>query len=159
MIEQLCINDVLLESAKEIFETMIFMDLESVPEAPEHNSNDVPLLSCITFKGSLEGCMAICCSTECTNTIARNMLGMEQDEDLTEEDAYDAIGEVSNMIMGCLKRHLAESVGDLEISVPSVVNASELKNNMGGDVLKAAVHISIEGEHWAELSMLYRESK
>jgi CheY-specific phosphatase CheX len=149
----------LLESAKEIFETMIYMDIEEVSQAPVHDNSDTPLLSSITFKGALEGCMAICCSAECTNSIAMNMLGMDSTDELSNEDAYDAIGEVSNMIIGCLKRQLAETVGDLEISVPSVVNASELKNNFGVEVIQTSVYFSIDSEHIAELSILYREIK
>jgi CheY-specific phosphatase CheX len=159
MIDQLCISDMLLESAKEIFETMIYMDIEEVSQAPVHSDSDTPLLSSITFKGALEGCMALCCSEECTNSIALNMLGMDSTDELTKEDAYDAIGEVSNMVIGCLKRRLAETIGDLEISVPSVVNASKLNNNFGVEVTRTSVYFSIDSEHTAELSILYRESK
>jgi hypothetical protein len=55
MIEQLCLDELLLESAEEIFETMIFMNLEKA-EDQDSKVDDLTALGSITFKGTLEGC-------------------------------------------------------------------------------------------------------
>ena len=53
MAEQvLCFNELLLDSAKEIFETMIFMDLLESQD-PNHTIQGDAVLSSITFKGNL----------------------------------------------------------------------------------------------------------
>ena len=77
MIEQVCLDKALLDSAREIFETMVFMDLTETTESGQ-NMDGRALSGSITFKGSLEGCLAICCSTPCAETIAANMLGIQR---------------------------------------------------------------------------------
>ena len=156
MIDLLSLNEVLLESAKEIFETMVFMDLTETTEE-DHDIEGCALLGTITFKGALEGCLAFCCSTPCAQAIAINMLGLDTTEEIAEEDICDAIGEIANMVMGSVKRRLAESAGNLEVSIPSVVSGRELRNNLGEGAQKASVRINIEDEYVAELSLLYQE--
>ena len=158
MIEQVCLSKVLMESAKEVFETMVFMDLTETTE-PDQDMGEWALLGSITFKGSLEGCLAICCSTPCAQAIAINMLGMDTTEQLTEEDTCDAIGEIANMIMGSVKSRLLEKVGNLEVSIPSVVSGRQLKNNLGDRSEEISIKVNVEDEYVAGLSLLYRESE
>jgi len=158
MIENICLNEVLLESAKEIFETMIFMDLTEITE-PDKGIEGESLLGSITFKGDLEGCLTISCSISCAQSVARNMLGLDTDDELTDEDTCDAIGEVSNMLMGSVKKRIADDFGDIQVSIPSVISGRELKNNLGDAAKKISTTINIEDEYVVELSLLYRETQ
>ena len=157
MIEDICLSDILLESAKEIFETMIFMDLAEVTE-PDQDIDGDALLGSITFRGNLEGCLSICCGTACAQSIARNMLGLDADDELTEEDTCDAIGEVANMVMGSVKKRIADSFGDIQVSIPTVISGKKLKNNLGDETTKISIMVNIEDEYVAELSLLYRKN-
>ncbi len=157
MIELVSLNETLLESAKEIFETMVFMDLAEATE-PDQNIEDWALLGTITFKGTIKGCLAFCCSVPCAQAIAINMLGIDTTEEIAEEDTCDAIGEIANMLMGSVKKRLTENVGNLEVSIPSVISGRELKNNLGDGAQKTSVKINIEDEYVAELSLLYKEN-
>ena len=159
MIEQVCVNKVLIESAKEVFETMVFMDLTEATEPDQSNVEGWALLGTITFKGSLEGSLAICCNIPCAQAIAMNMLGIDTNEELTEDDTCDAIGEIANMVMGGVKSRLLENVGNPEISIPSVISGHELRNNLGKGTEKISIKVNIEDEYVAELQMLYRESE
>jgi chemotaxis protein CheX len=157
MIEQLSIKEIVLESAKEVFETMIFMDITETTE-PDSDIEGWAILGLITFRGAMEGCLAICCSTPCAQTISMNMLGIDSAEQVSEADTCDAIGEVANMIVGRVKKHLAKTVGNIEISIPSVVNGREIKNNLGNDAELVTAKVNIEDKYVAKLSMLYRKS-
>jgi len=157
MIAQVHLNDVLLQAAKEVFETMIFMEIEKCTQ-PEQQIQDDALLGSITFSGNLEGCLAICCGQVCGKTIAANMLGMDGSEELSREDIKDAIGEVANMVMGSVKARLPEDVGQINVSIPTVVTGRELQNSLGASTSKAAIKVNIEDEYIAELSLLYRNS-
>ena len=155
MVEQICFNTVLLDSAKEIFSTMVFMDLVEITE-PDVKI-DRALLGSITFKGGLEGCLGICCDVQCARAIAVNMLGMDSDSELTEEGTCDAIGEIANMVMGGVKSRILKDVGNLEVSIPSVVSGNNL-NNLEHKSKRVEIKISIDDKYAAELSLLYRES-
>ncbi|MCE5341949.1 MAG: chemotaxis protein CheX [Planctomycetaceae bacterium] len=156
MIEQICLNDLLLDSAKEIFGTMIFMDLVEVKELDPKDAN-WDLLGSITFKGGIEGCLAICCTKPCAQAVAVNMLALDSPDELTEDGTYDAIGEIANMVMGCLKARILKLVGTLEVSIPSVVSGHELRNTLGDHSTRVSVKVCIDDKYNCEFLLTYRE--
>lgn len=156
MMTSVSLKDSLLDSAAEVFETMAFMALEELTdETPKREP--ATLLGTITFKGPLEGCLGIGCGFNCARAIAANMLGMDPDEDMSEADVDDAVGEVANMVMGALKSRIQEEVGNVEVSIPSVVEGFELRNSLGERASGIAVNASLEDEYCIRLSLLYRE--
>ena len=140
MIEQISIKEVLLESAKEVFETMAFMDIEPSSESDQKIS-EWAILGSITFKGVFDGYLAICCDTSCAQAITGNMLGLDTTENLSEEETYDAIGEVVNMIMGGIKKRLDDKLGNAKVSIPTVVNGRELHHSLGLGETKFSIEI------------------
>ena len=156
MIDEICLNETLLAGAKEIFETMIFVNFEESSEQDDIIEGD-SLLGSITFKGGIEGCFAICCSAPCAKTIALNMLAMDPSEELGEAEISDAIGEVTNMIMGGIKSRILEAVGNVEVSIPVVTSGQGLENSLGEGAIKASVKVKLDNKYIAEMSMLYRE--
>ncbi len=158
MVTTTCLRESVLDGAKDVFETMIFMALEEVAgQATE--MGDETLLSTITFKGSLEGCLGICCDVTCARTITANMLGTDPEDDISEDDINDAVGEVANMVMGAVKSRIQDTVGNVEISIPSVIQGIKLRTGLGERANELVVSASLEEEHDIRLSLLYRESK
>ena len=158
MITELSINDVLLESAQEVFETMICMELaEALEPASDNSKND--FLGLITFKGDINGCLGISCGCRCAKVVTRNMLGMEPDEHVSDEDVADAVGEITNMIMGAVKVRMEQQVGEINVSIPSVIRGREMTSTFGDSAQKTSVPVSIEDEHQAELSFIYTHEK
>lgn len=158
MVTTTSLRDSVLDGAKEVFETMIFMALEEAADQTIEMMEDVTLLGTITFKGSLEGCLGICCGINCARTIAANMLGMDPDEEISEDDINDAVGEVANMVMGAVKARIQDEVGNVEVSIPSVVQGMELRNSLGERSSRLVISASLEEEHTIRLSLLYREN-
>jgi chemotaxis protein CheX len=156
MITTVSLKDVLLDSTKEVFETMVFMAVE---ESLQDGAGlgERALLGTITFKGHLEGCLSICCGQACARTIAASMLGMGSGEELSESDISDAIGEIANMVLGAVKSRIQNEVGGIEVSIPSVVEGRELRNSLGEGANQVRIRVSIEEEHIADLSLLYRD--
>jgi chemotaxis protein CheX len=158
MVTTVSLRDALLGGAQEVFETMVFMALEEVNEGTPC-LEDMTLLGSITFKGSLEGCLTIRCNSDCARTIAANMLGTDPSGDLAENDIHDAVGEVANMLMGAVKSRIQDEVGNMEVSIPSVVQGREMKHSLGDQANEIVIDVSIEEEYNARFSLLYRESE
>lgn len=156
MIDEICLNDALLEGAQEVFNTMISGNIESCES--DQAIEGASLLGSITFKGGMEGCLAICCSVPCAKTIALNMLAMDPSEELSEEEICDSLGEVTNMIMGSVQARLQNAASNISVSIPMVVRGRGLQNSLGEGAIRALVKVKFENEYIAELSMLYRES-
>ena len=154
MITEICFEDVLLESAQDVFETMIFMSVEKCPDCVTVEGDS--LLGSITFTGSIEGCMAICCDLDCAKTIACNMLAMEGDDSISGNEIRDAIGEIANMLLGSIKANLIKkNVGNLDVSIPCVVSGKELTSSLGEGAVEITMPIYID-ESVAELTLQYR---
>lgn len=156
MITAVSLRDALLDSAREVFETMVFMAVEEASDETGDLGNTC-LLGSITFKGNWEGCLAVCCDTACAQTIAANMLGMLSPEELRPDDISDAIGEIANMVMGAVKSRIQNESGNVEVSIPCVVQGRELKNSLGERAQQVQVRVDIDAQFIAEFSLLYRE--
>ncbi len=156
MVATSSLKGVLLDSAKEVFETMVFMNLEEVDgQRPEPAG--VTLLGTITFAGNLEGCLGVCCDTEGARAIAAAMLCMESPDDLAEEDLVDAMGEIANMVMGAIKTRIQDDYTSLLISIPAVVQGRELRSRANDGMVQIVTSTRIGEEHFVEFSLVYRE--
>jgi len=158
MIDQLTLNDVVVDAAKEVFETMIFMDIETSGEScPVFDGQSI--FASITFKGSLEGRLTIHVGQESAKLIAQNMLGMDDGEEMGVEEICDAIGEVSNMVLGSIKTRIQDTYTDIQVSVPSVIIGREIKNTFGDQVQRTTVCVHLNGDNTAEFMLIYREGQ
>ena len=157
MVNEICISSALLDGAKEVFETMIFMDLEENPDQESFVKGDI-VMGSITFKGeAIEGCLTICCSVDCAKAVGVNMLGLDPEAEISDGEINDAIGEVTNMVMGSVKSRLMECVGDMHVSIPMVVIGREMETRLGeGTTGRTNVKVSIDGEYPAEFAFLYK---
>lgn len=158
MIDQMNLTDIVIDSAREVFETMIFMEVDTKPDTcPIFNGQGV--FASITFKGSLQGRLTIHVSEECAELVARNMLGMDPDDDLNIEETCDAVGEVANMVLGSVKTRIQDHYSDIEVSVPSVILGREIKNTFGDSAERTVACVYLDDEHAAEFMLIYREQK
>jgi len=154
MVTTVSLESVMLDSAKEVFASMIFIPLDRAAEAaPE--SQEMEFLATITFTGDLEGCFGICCEGPCAQAVARGMLCLEPDAALGDSEVTDAIGEVANMVMGGIKTRVQNESAKIEISIPSVIYGRQIKNRLGERMSRVAIPVTI-GEHRAELSLVHR---
>jgi CheY-specific phosphatase CheX len=153
MNNQMCLETALFEAAKEVFETAAFMEIAECKSDSPAIEGDC-LLGSITFKGALEGCMTIRCSSTCAGTIARAMLGMDPSEELSGPEVADTIGEVTNMVLGTFKARVRDSMGDLEVSIPSVVMGQRLEGSLGENTSRASLKIVTCDGHPVEIGLL-----
>ena len=158
MIDEVCLTDTVLAAAQEVFNTMIFMDTKESSDsaAQKNNIEGDTILGLITFKGDLQGCLGIYCNLSSAKAIALSMLAMEPTEELDKREVCDALGEVANMVMGSIKTRLAETVSELDLSIPTVISGQRLDNDLGDGTNKASVTLDIGEAHCAEFSLQYR---
>ncbi len=155
MVTTLSLKDVLLDSAREVFETMVFMTLEEV-DGQRPDPAGVTLLGTITFAGNIEGCLGVCCDMNGAKTIAAGMLCMESPDELADEDLTDAMGEIANMVMGAVKTRVQDEV-DIMISIPAVVQGRELRSRANDGMVQIVTATRVSEEHFVEFSLVFRE--
>jgi len=155
MVTTVSLEETMLEAAREVFGSMVFMPLERSAESVP-DTGDTAFLATITFIGDLEGCFGICCNHATTQTIAANMLCMPPDEPLGETEITDAIGEIANMIMGGIKTRIQHEIAKVDISVPCVIRGRQLHNRLGEGMTRVGLQATLGPEHRADFSLLYR---
>ena len=156
MVAQSVTSSLLLEASQEIFETMVFMNIQPAEQASVQIGND-SLLGTISFMGDIEGCFDFRCEIDCAQAVAVGMLGMDSVDELTKDDAIDAIGEIVNMIMGSIKAG-DEAFAKVQVSIPTVVVGKEIAHCLGEHPTRAmSAYAMIADRYPVELSLLWRD--
>lgn len=94
------IEEMLMTAIFEVFEKMFYIFTE-----PQRLRGDYQMKSAISFKGPVSGTMYILLSKGIGQTMAQNMLGLDEDE-ITEPVMADCVKESMNMICGNFIRKL-----------------------------------------------------
>ncbi|MFC1763084.1 chemotaxis protein CheX [Planctomycetota bacterium] len=157
MIAQALSTDILVTAAKEIFETMVFMNVGLVTHDKGRTTDDV-VLSTITFSGDVEGCLGVCCDQASATAIALNMLGMSPNDPLDTADIDDAMGEIANMVMGSIKSLTSDIFGEIQLSIPTVIKGAHIEYQLGEASQEMHVNVTLAIDYRADLSFLWRSA-
>ncbi len=111
-------RELVSEAFRLVFEKLAFMFGE--PAAKEELPQ--PASGCVqtemSFRGAMNGTLALAVPAEMCTEIAANVLGMEPDDDLVAVQATDALKEVLNVTCGRVLTALAGDRPVFDMSVP-----------------------------------------
>ncbi len=116
----------LWESAEEAFSTMV-----NLPISRQDHSQTANLVGSITFTGPVKGVIYVECQPGTGETVARSMLMMEESDPLEISAVRDAVGEVTNLIAGGFKARIMNTLGIIDISVPTVISGKAILPSPG----------------------------
>lgn len=141
-------NDGTLESwrpmlelaAREVFEIMLGCKLD-VP--PEEMSVPYQFTAMVGLAGELCGLLTLRCGSQSAALMASKMLGLEVKEE--DQQMWDAIGEIANMIAGNFKNKLAGMADGCMLSVPTVITGSDYSCRSMADTAPLEVSFLFEG--------------
>lgn len=133
MIETVTLEEALWQSAKESFETMIMLPIERSEEINQEIETSKSIIASIAYQGPIKGAVTIKCDCQSADKVARSMLMMTEEDELAAEDIHDAIGEATNLVIGGLKSRIAKSIGQLEVSIPVVMEGKEVVPAIGSN--------------------------
>ena len=118
--------EALCRATEQVFTTMLNLGIEvSQPvfeyDFPEHFDG---VLSFVGMAGMWQGTGSLSCSAVCARRIASCFLMM--DFPSVDEQVLDAIGELTNIIIGNVKGTIERSVGPMALSTPTVIVGRDL---------------------------------
>lgn len=117
-----------IDATKEVFSTMVMMDLEArFPLEEAVNHFQCSISGMVGLAGTYTGILAIHCPQSFAVRITSNMLGMEVEE--VGEDVNDALGEIANMLGGYVKMVLSKGGMDINLSIPTIISGAEYTIN------------------------------
>lgn len=146
------IQDKMIDATKEIFSTMIMMEI-TLEEMEETHG---PLINTITamigLAGTHRGVLAVHFPYAVAMAITSNFLMMDVTE--MNEDVHDAMGEIANMLGGNVKTILSEKGRDIDLSMPSTISGSEYSFQSDKDVDKVIIKFGTEkGSFMVEMDL------
>lgn len=118
------LENFLSESVSEAFQTMLSLEMQTDKGVLEDGKFE--LICSIGFKGTLEGTISLALTQTSGANIVAKMLSMEPEE-LALGDISDGIQEMVNIIAGGVKTRLTGTEHSFDISIPSVVQGSNVQ--------------------------------
>ena len=126
-IHSLALKPLITKVVRNIFDTMLSMDVEAVEHQPPTDVNGVQIVGSVGFGGTVLGSLNLHVGQEFAGLMAAAMLGTEIDQIEDVEAVYDVIGEVCNMICGELKSRLCDAGLPCELSIPSITSGKNFQ--------------------------------
>ena len=119
-------------SAVQVFSTMLASEIEAGELAIENSGPGrvEGVVSFLGIAGHWAGTGSLSCSASTACRICSRMLMTEVAT--LDEDVLDAVAELTNMIIGNVKSELERYVGDLGLSLPTVVFGKNFRTKTGG---------------------------
>lgn len=108
-------------ATEDVFNTMLAVPVEAAEAyvertPPEHFDG---VISFIGMAGAWAGTGSLCCSSRFACTLSSSFLMTELPE--VDEQVLDAMGELTNMIIGNVKNEVEEHLGPMGLSIPTVI--------------------------------------
>ncbi len=138
------LSEVLYNSTLEAFETQILLPINRCEDI-EIDHSERMLIASISYTGPIEGAVFVISSLDCAKLISRTMLMAESEDELSDEDIEDAMGEAANLVAGGFKARTADDIGSITISVPTVMTGSDIWPSTKGHTNEADVYLMTEG--------------
>ena len=127
-------------AAREVFEIMLGSKLEPQSD-PVTSSPEITAM--VGLAGQLCGLLTLRCSSQSAAAMASKMLGIEVKE--ADQQMWDAVGEIANMIAGNFKNKLTGLADRCMLSVPTVISGSDYNYRSMADTGPLEVILLFEG--------------
>ena len=118
----------------DVFETMLSMKAQPMPEAPPPEFPERTTGS-VGFGGdTVSGAVYLHLSSKLANQITGAMLGLPPEEPLPDNDVNDVVGECTNMLAGGLKSVLCDKGVECAVSTPAIIRGTSFNIESMPDV-------------------------
>ena len=129
-INEIDLKRFITNSVNEVFDTMLSMSVEF--NDADCVTDGERIVGSVSFAGKVMGVISINIGNTFAREMTAAMLGMEIDEIESDEEVFDVIGEVSNMIGGDLKSRFCDAGFDCQLSIPTTTSGSNFKIDLQG---------------------------
>jgi chemotaxis protein CheX len=148
MLDNETLTEFVHNSTAEVFSTMLGMNIELGTPRVEQSAPTISdgVMALIGLAGSWTGSGTITCTSTFACRICAQMLMMEAPS--VNEDVLDAVGELTNMIIGNVKTLVEERIGPLGLSIPTVIFGRNFTSRSIGRADWIALPFVCDGEHF-----------
>jgi chemotaxis protein CheX len=120
------VHDLLKGNVGEVFRTMLSLEVELAEPVSLQEFGETLVAAYVGFTGEANGVVYLHATASFARKMAGCMLGMAEEE-LDDEMVNDAVGELSNMIVGSVKSCLCDSGTPCVLTIPSIMRGNNFK--------------------------------
>ena len=122
MIDQL--DELVTQAVARAFDTMLNVQVLQDPNPSENGNGEPHVAGSVGFIGRLTGVVYIYTGANFARRITSQLLGIPESDIDSEEMVNDAIGELTNMVVGQIKSQLSDRGMPCVLTIPSIVRGS-----------------------------------
>ncbi|HET8546790.1 MAG TPA: chemotaxis protein CheX [Bryobacteraceae bacterium] len=140
--------DAICTATQEVFITMLSDQVVPGEAYSERNAstNSEGVVALIGMTGAWIGTGILMCPATLACKLSALLLMGEHPGTAVTEEVLDSVAEITNMIIGNVKNLLEEHIGELNLSIPTVVYGRNLKTRSVNDGEWVIVPFECEGE-------------
>lgn len=135
-----------INSVIDVFYTMLSMEVENIPEVPPGFRESKRTVGTVSFAGDVDGLFNIQVNEDFAQIMTAAMLGIEVEEIESEEEVFDVLRELSNIIGGNLKSAFVDVGLSCALSTPSITNGRDFRVE-ALNIIKTQRFLFSLGEH------------
>ncbi|MGD9006938.1 MAG: chemotaxis protein CheX [Desulfobacteraceae bacterium] len=140
------IPNTVINSVIDVFYTMLSMEVENIPEVPPDFQELKRMVGTVNFAGDVDGLFNIQVNQDFAEIMTAAMLGMEVEQIEDEEEVFDVLREMSNIIGGNLKSAFVDAGLSCALSTPSITNGRDFRVE-ALNIIKTQRFLFSLGEH------------
>jgi flagellar motor switch protein FliN len=127
MINSVDIRTAIINSVIDVFFTMLSMEIEHIGEVPASFEEGKRTVGSVSFAGDVDGIFNIQVNDDFGRLMTAAMLGMTPEEVEGDDQVFDVLREMSNIIGGNLKSNFVDAGLSCVLSTPSITNGLDFK--------------------------------
>ena len=137
------INKVISNVVTGTIEKLVFMFAS--PYTPENSSEENPEIGVsVPFNGPFSGTLGMKVAGEVLSEIAVNMLGVDNEDEISPEDQNDALKETINVLCGNILPVIGGKQAVFNIGAPELIPEGEDMKVKSGEKLVSDVKLSLD---------------
>ncbi len=152
------IEELTQRAVQRVFQSMISMEMSPAAPAPLPQVPVTQIIASVGFIGEATGVVYLYVDVGFATMIACRMLGITEADVDGEEMVNDAMGELSNMVVGYVKSHLQDGGLSCTLTIPSIVRGQQLSVEGAGNITKRVIGFR-GGDRHMLAEILLKESK
>ncbi len=152
------VAQLLQTSMENVFSTMLQTKVQYVAEGEAPTEESRLVIGSIGITGDFSAIVYIKFGEKSAIDITSRMLGMRPQEIDSPEMVNDAIGELTNMIVGFVKTSLCDQGNPCVMTIPTVFHGAELAIATGTSCMRKVFHSTYEG-HFVSVQIISRPAR
>ena len=120
------------QAVQDVFSTMLRCQLQPACAAGWRMNGQPHVAGCVGFFGTLNGVVYLYASESFARRLASRLLNLTEAEISSDEIVHDAMGEITNMIVGPVKSRFADRGMPCVLTIPSIVRGTSFSIEPAG---------------------------